>query len=294
MVNSLPSLQVALGQALHPLMVDLADRDTPSSGSGNHGPRASSTEDGAYPSLRLSRDRATIAYLCRPRQSGVPPSPDLAAAILCRWQATLAGQPPLLPLSDWIQPHTLGEAWPTGQLLLTPQPLALAGWLWLWAVQSGSAATNRPDPKPALRSALEPASLLPPQFPLAQRLQLSPLALLEYTQARCHHLAQISHAAALFSHRGSVAPLATWVPVAPQGQAVLRALAQFTDGLATLPAPTAQGGRAGLDLCAAVDGWLRTVVGTPSVGDGILLAAIAHSLRHFLCQGPGIAAPDTL
>lgn len=183
-----------------------------------------------------------------------PPSP--ISAVLGNLEFPLAGSSggDTMPLASYSRrtapvatpvgldsaPHP-GRSMANGAAAVDPQPLALAGWLWLWAVQSGSAATNRPDPKPALRSALEPASLLPPQFPLAQRLQLSPLALLEYTQARCHHLAQISHAAALFSHRGSVAPLATWVPVAPQGQAVLRALAQFTDGLATLPAPTAQG-----------------------------------------------------
>lgn len=293
-VNSLPSLQVALSQALQPLMADLADQGPTNSPASTSAPRQSSTEkqDRPYPALRFSRDRTTIAYLCRPAAPDQSrSSADLAVCLLSRWQTAPATQPPLFPLSAWVQPHTLGAAWPTGQLLLTPQPLALAGWLWQWASLADYGADpgfdRRSDVEldfgtarhPEVRA--EPASLLPQQFSLAQRLQLSPLALLQYTQARCHHLAHGSPAATLFGQT-AIEPSETWVVATPQGQMTLRALAKFTDDLATTPAPTPHGLAAGLDLCAAVDRWLRTICGSQSVADGLLLAAIAHSLDYVL------------
>lgn len=248
------------------------------------------------PTLRLSRDRTIIAYVCSPVRSSREAALPQAQAVLSRWQ-TLTPEPPTpFSLSDWLQRHTVGELWATGQLLLTPQPQALGGWLWLWATQTDQSpdaqTRDHSSTNPSRDPVQESSSLLPSQHPLAQRLQLSPLALLHYTQARCHALAQSSPAFPLSRRHFPGNCAGDWVSAMPQP--MLRTLAQFTDHLATATTPTPQGAKAGLELCAAVDTGLREMRLPPSEAEGMLLAAIAHSLRWLLMHWLYVAAPDSL
>jgi hypothetical protein len=127
---------------------------------------------------------------------------------------------------------------------------------------------------------------------LSQQLQLSPLALLQHTQARCRSLL------AAASPPGPA-------PEAPDGAAdaascdlrmVIWALADLVDGLATDGVTAAALLRQGCQLSEAVYDWLRAVpqskVDSPSAYWA--LQAVQQTLQHLLEQRWGCSAPGSL
>jgi hypothetical protein len=238
------------------------------------------------PSLRLGRSQTTVTYVYRLPAMGADCLEPCTQALLSTWnqpEAAIAGQLPAL-----IRTHTAAQALPPGQILLVPQGLALA--LWLRALITTPPAQPHPGPVPLL-----------PAFPtqrarLAQQLQLSPLAVVQYTHMRCHRLA--NQAVGLASPDPGEKTLALPAPeeltwVCDRDRRVLRALVKLVDHLAVRPraeqrAPDrakslTQGWVAGYDLCEAVDPWLGEITLDTTFGFTLdLLRGVERGLGHLL------------
>lgn len=297
-----------LATTLSTVLADLVAAETPLA--------APASPPGTPPqSLRLSRDPQDMAYLYRPgypatdaggqiQGSGLPL--DLAA----RWNALSSsrdipsldvGSLPLTPfLADYLSAHTSASILAQGQLLLRPSATALRVWLWAFA------DTCPPPPEPRRAVSL---SFPHKQAPLAEALQLSPLALLQYTHMRCHRLAQTcppppSDLATAPSPDPRCIALSSSTPTQ---QKLWRALVTLVDDLAADPLPPTsdpdypalpllqQGFLKGYALCVAVDVWLRELSGQPPCPHAsLMLQGITHSLAHLLQGWFQVPAPPRL
>ncbi len=274
------SLQTALGSVLKAAELQLCQRDALAL-------NPSYRQSG---SLRLGRSRTTVSYIYS------PPSTALDSQRHNQGQATAeAWHNSQIILADpWqglIRAHTPAQLLPSGQLLLYPDAVALGAWLW-------RLATTQAAERPSLTHALTPTF---PQnrAPLAARLQLSPLALLQYTYARCHQLARrgcepVPVANLADSLGASEPPPPLWhsqlAPTTEQGKSLLRALVKLVDQLA-VPLPgdrtqlekaLSQSFGAGYQLCEAVDAWLREVTETPALATTTLLWGVVQGLGYLL------------
>ena len=138
--------------------------------------------------LRRGRSPETISYICdfgsdlplHHRQS-------LASITLAAWDNPCGVTP--LPWPEVIGSHCGRKILPSGQILLTPTPLALGNWLWQLATTEEH---FQAWPQVGL-----PISDSWPDSALAQRLQLSVRAVVAYTHDRCRQLLTIAATTAL-------------------------------------------------------------------------------------------------
>ena len=233
------------------------------------------------PTLHLSRDRQAIAYLHRPIDGSNPRSASLTADLVAAWVESSIPTPPgqVFPdpsqIGGTIQAHTAVHSLPSGQMILRPTATALGLWLWHFT-------QNCPPPPPI---PVAPVTIPFPQqqAPLAQKLQLSPLALLQYTHMRCHCLAHRSG-----THAPTLVPedwLAALAPRSATDQHLWRSLVALVDALASSPiAVTAQDQRhsfgLGYRLCETTDQWWRQPPLKTTAPE--LLQGIGQALGHLL------------
>jgi|GEM_PF-4487493 hypothetical protein len=255
-------------------------------------------------SLRLSRHQTTVSYIYRlPYSHPNVPQPSQVQGFLDRWH-----DPQIILAEPWqalIRTHTPGQALPSGQILLYLDAAALGGWLWLL---TQTKAANPP-------SITHPLPLTFPQQSalLAERLQLSPLTLLQYTHARCYQLASrgaelVVGANPVGTHELREPPSSLWLSqlatTTDKGHAAFRALIKLVDQMAVplssdrpqLEKSLNQSFVAGYQLCEAVDDWLKevTVEAASTVATTALLHGVEQGLGYLLKVWLQCVAPYSL
>ncbi|NJL46561.1 MAG: hypothetical protein HC929_02375 [Leptolyngbyaceae cyanobacterium SM2_5_2] len=215
-------------------------------------------------SLRLGRSRTTISYIYGlPSHASGLPEYSQAQAMLDSWH-----NPQIRATEPWsalIRAYTSAQALPSGQILFYPGSVALGGWLWLL---TKAQTVDTPD----LCHSLKP--LFPQKCaPLAERLQLSPLALVQYTHARCSQLVRLHSEQSITLHPPNTSrpdewPDLPWLsqlpPTTERGNGVVRGLLKLVDQTAVpLPGDRTQLEKSlsqnfvvGYKLCEAMDAWL--------------------------------------
>lgn len=246
-----------------------------------HNAPISSLADSGF-TLHLSRNRQDIAYLHRPTGGSGPIPTFLTAQLMAAWgesSSCVRPCPTALTPSHFeaaIRAYTTVESLPSGQLILRPTATVLGLWLWHFTQHS---------PPPAFGSATTARVPFPQhQAPLAQKLQLSPLALLQYIHMRCHHLAcrldRYDQALALVSGEG----FAALAPQSAIDQSLWRSLIALVDALTVSPRSAMsqeQVFQLGYRLCEAADLWLRQPPSS-SPATAMLLQGITQGLAHLL------------
>lgn len=222
-------------------------------------------------------------------QCGQPPPvllSEVEARLLHLWQQTppLALPLPWQPLlsSIQLQPHA------SGQLVLQLGETALTTWL------EGLGQEQSWPKQPAKDF---PPTLAMADFPLSGALALSPVALVQYTHARCwrllaerwHPKACLDDTRDVHNRRGGIA---TSLPTQP----LLWHLVSLVDTLPEGPPPQTLL-RQGCQLAAAVDLWLQYLpqpTTLPGRTVGLLLQGLQQTLQHLLTDCLGIVAPTDL
>jgi len=254
-------------------------------------------------SLRLGRRQTIVNYIYRlPYSYPAPQQLSQVQSFLDRWHDPQITLPE--PWQALIRTHTPAQALPSGQVLLYPDAAALGGWLYLLT----QAQTTDTAP---------PLHHLAPSFPhksapLAEQLQLSPLAVLQYTHARCYQLASrgpelVADLKPVGTDKLRPPPPSPWLrqlaPATAQGIGVLRGLIKLVDQIAS-PSPSDrpqlekslnQSFVAGYQLCEAVDGWLREVtIDASTAATTALLHGVEQGLGYLLKVWLQCSAPYSL
>jgi hypothetical protein len=232
----------------------------------NHVLQAMATPSVVNYQLRWGRNPKVIRYVC-------DFNPDLALSdrqwlarmALVGWEQHWGG-----PQVSWLQVlggHCLRQILPSGQILLTPSPLALGAWLWQLAITDQDFQACPQTDLPVRLAPLDPT--------LAQRLQLSPKAVVQYTYGRCRQLLaglELNLEPKVGGDQLSPVGLSHHLLPINNGESVLRCLVQMVDCLTLCPRsqgdqPEPYGFAAAYSLSVAVDEWLgerEMLTATPS------------------------------
>ncbi|HIK45865.1 MAG TPA: hypothetical protein IGR64_13430 [Leptolyngbyaceae cyanobacterium M65_K2018_010] len=293
---NLVALQTTLQAALDPLLTAVV-----ASESHTADPSAHPWSTGLP--LRWGRSPTLISYVLRlPSQGHQSPQTGIQA-LLTAWRSPREAHPEHLPAL--IKAYTRADPLPPGQILFVPTPTALGGWLWAFTaapVEMTDLGAGSPPPTRPF-----PAIRLPPKSaPLAARLQLSPLALVQYTHMRCHQLAHSP--LTIHPEPGTALPPVPWLdqlaPTTAASRQVIRrlvklvdqmALSRPSDGEAWSQTAQTQILRSGYQLCEAADLWLGEVrLATLEAGTIALLQGVERGLKHLLLTWLQSPAPDRL
>ncbi|MFZ4639551.1 MAG: hypothetical protein ACOYMP_03975 [Nodosilinea sp.] len=238
--------------------------------------------------LRWARPQARPAYICdlNPTLS-IDQRFSLAETVVSHWQSLdLLPSDPLLRL---VQAHTHLHVLPAGQILLTPDAIALAAWLnWFISIDRYDQMKSCP--------AMPPASVTLPPTALATRLHLSPWMAIHYIHSRCHSLSKGLVDSGLNPPPSILADVSyrpeDSMPTTEVGQRVLQGIINLVDHLVD-PEVGGDGGAARFklasDLAERVDRWLSQVtIASPPPDLALLLRGVDRSLS-LVTGGPGLA-----
>ncbi|MBU6230018.1 MAG: hypothetical protein KGQ93_10035 [Cyanobacteria bacterium REEB459] len=230
-------------------------------------------QEGGY-RLRWARPQARPAYIGDPCQGlSLTERLTLAQTVITRWSHL--DLPSAYPFVPQLRAHTHLHLLPSGQLVLTPDAIALVAWLTWFSLSQGL------TPWPALPC---PHLTLPPTS-LAPRLQLSAWMAVQYIQSRCHHLARLIELE-VDDKPGPPTPeqvtdrLAQFIPQTQAGQRVLVDIVALVDHLAE-PGGGDQASRFSLayHLAEGVETWLSQITLAHPPGElALLLRAVDYSL----------------
>ena len=249
----------------------------------NHGLQAIVTPSVVNYQLRWGRNPKVISYIC-------DFNPDFPLGDR-QWLAKMAliacEQPWGMPQVSWLQVlsgHCLRQILPSGQILFTPTPLALGAWLWQLAIRDKDFQIS---PQGNL-----PVRLAPPDLSLAQRLQLSPKAVVQYTYGRCRQLLtglELSLEPTVGGDQFSPVGFSQRLLPINSGESVLRGLVQTVDCLTLCP--RAQGDQsepygfaAAYRLSVAIDEWLGSRESLTAAPSTLVLLKGIDRVLGAVCQ----------
>ncbi len=237
--------------------------------------------------LRWARPEARPAYICdlNPTLS-IEQRFSLAETVVSHWQSL--DLLPANPLLCLVQAHTQLHALPAGQILLTPDAVALAAWLnWFTSIDRYDQMKSYP--------AMPPTSVTPPPTALATRLHLSPWMAIHYIHSRCHSLVRervnpgLNPPASILADTSY--PPENSMPTTDAGQRVLQGIINLVDHLVDREVGTdGEIARFKLasDLAERVDSWLSQItIASPPPDLALLLTGVDRSLS-LVTGGPGL------